>query len=154
MDLGHNALPTVMTFVLLGILTWLPFSLFLVSDLFARRLRLSPLKAGWFSNPCLLLKLIVYHLLIEVGCIRFFLIDAQDFGKEALISNFHFTRYACTTINILSIPVTYLALRASNSEKLEFEGYHPETGKEWKGVMKMDQSEVDQTSEDHKTPVV
>ncbi|KAF1767190.1 hypothetical protein GCK72_007149 [Caenorhabditis remanei] len=98
------------------------------------------------------LLLFLFHTLLSVGCYGLFCIDANILETDGLIDNFHFIRYACIAINILSIPMTYHFLLAWNSEKLEFVGIHPQTKLYWKGVMrKMEDGnwEVDQTPEDH-----
>ncbi|EFP10121.1 hypothetical protein CRE_24626 [Caenorhabditis remanei] len=98
------------------------------------------------------LLLFLFHTLLSVGCYGLFCIDANILETDGLIDNFHFIRYACIAINILSIPMTYQSLLAWNSEKLEFVGIHPQTKLYWKGVMrKMEDGnwEVDQTPEDH-----
>ncbi|KAF1767193.1 hypothetical protein GCK72_007152 [Caenorhabditis remanei] len=53
---------------------------------------------------------------------------------------------------MLTVPVVYRAFVAWNSDVLDFNGLHPETGRAWTGTMKKDERGewiVDGSPEDH-----
>ncbi|KAF1767183.1 hypothetical protein GCK72_007142 [Caenorhabditis remanei] len=92
-----------------------------------------------------------------IGCFVLFYAYISDLKEEKLLENFNFIRYACIAINILSIPINYNVLLTWNLEKLDFIGIHPETKRNWEGVIKRDRNGewvIDESPQDHELSVV
>ncbi|EFP10108.1 hypothetical protein CRE_24616 [Caenorhabditis remanei] len=152
----HENAPNIIEIAILALLFYLPISIFEHLGICFCDFQLFLKKTTRISRQqCYLLFL--FHFLMGIGCFSLFHFYTNDLKEENLLENFQFTRYACLAINILSIPMNYNFLLAWNSDKLDFIGIHPETKRNWEGVIKRDQNGewvIDESPQDHELSVV
>ncbi|CCD63738.1 XK-related protein [Caenorhabditis elegans] len=81
--------------------------------------------------------MVFFFATTEVFYIALSFIALDPLADEYVSSGFFYTtRFICPAINILAIPIVYVAFLAYNSEEFAFSGLEPTSGRFWHGVYK------------------